>query len=183
MIPGFNQSGVLPPFVGADPTQRTGMSPYIADMPQVVARFSQTHERRAILSGVLNYRQELYQAGFTSGVQWFDGSFVEDVETQQGRAPRDIDVVTIADRPAIALADFRAFVQQNLHLFDPQRLKQQHKVDGYFIDLGKLDKVLLVNDICYWYGLFSHRRQTSLWKGMLQVPLDPANDAIARLFV
>ena len=31
----------------------------------------------------------------------------------------------------------------------------------------------------YWYSLFSHRRDDLTWKGILQVPLAPTNDADA----
>ena len=31
----------------------------------------------------------------------------------------------------------------------------------------------------YWYSLFSHRRHDLAWKGILQVPLTPMDDADA----
>jgi len=33
--------------------------------------------------------------------------------------------------------------------------------------------------VSYWYSPFSHRRDDLTWKGILQVPLAPTNDADA----
>lgn len=48
-------------------------------------------------------------------------------------------------------------------------------MDAFFIDL--LDPPELVVDASrYFLGLFSHQRITMIWKGMLQVRLDDAQD-------
>ena len=48
----------------------------------------------AILDGFLRFRELLTQAGFVSGFQWVDGSFLENVEMLENRPPNDLDVVT-----------------------------------------------------------------------------------------
>ena len=45
----------------------------------------------------------------------------------------------------------------------------------FFVDLAK-DSRLIVADTIYWGGLFSHQRDTFMWKGMLQISLDTNKD-------
>ncbi|WP_295448893.1 hypothetical protein [uncultured Thiodictyon sp.] len=62
-IPAWNARGLIPP---KDPLQPTGnaRSPYRVRLPELVLRFGQTPERRAVLDGFLRYRAELQGAGF-----------------------------------------------------------------------------------------------------------------------
>jgi hypothetical protein len=171
MIPAFNVSGVLPPYVGNSPTVEAAMSPYRTTMSALVRRFATSAERIEILLGLIEYRAALRALGFVDGFQWVDGSFVEQVETMRNRPPADVDVVTFARRPALADEDWHKLVQANVSLFDLAQVKARYKCDAYFVDLGK-SPVTIVNDTRYWFGLFSHQRDTALWKGMLAVPLD-----------
>jgi hypothetical protein len=54
----------------------------------------------------------------------------------------------------------------------------QYLCDAYFVELhdGMFAEPAVVS---YWYSLFSHRRDDLTWKGILQVPLAPTNDADA----
>lgn len=79
MIPPFTVSGVLPPFIGGDPTSFTGQAPYRTSMVEVVNRFSFSIERVAILEGLFDYRDKMRSLN-VKGYQWLDGSFVEDCE-------------------------------------------------------------------------------------------------------
>lgn len=183
MIPQFNQSGVLPPFNPATgPADRAGRSPYKASAVDVVRRFGTTAHRNALLARWLAYRHDLRSLGITSGFQWLDGSFVENVEVTGSRDPRDIDVVTLAHPPA-GLDDvaWRRLVDTNLTLFSPKLAKQHYSCDAYFIDLGKAPQYTIEVSF-YFGGLFSHQRSTSLWKGLVQVPL-VSDDAAAVLLV
>ncbi|WP_198386837.1 DUF6932 family protein [Burkholderia ubonensis] len=180
VIPAFNASMVLPPFTGDTPTARAACSPYLATFSEYVQRFGHSDERREILRGLRTYRAELRASGFVSGYQWLDGSFSEGVEVTRGRPPGDIDVVTYAYRPQ-HLQDAQTFGQwcmQNRGLFDPRALKQRLHCEAFFIDLQKPPH-LLVDDVRYWAGLFSHQRETFLWKGMVFVPLESDDDAVA----
>ena len=132
-------------------------------------RFGTSPERKNILLGWLEHRAQLTKIGFTEGYQWLDGSFVEDAETRLGRSPKDIDVVTFAARPS-DIPDFAAFVEEHTHLFSPKITFARFFTDAYFVDLG-LSALDIVDHVRYWHGLFSHRRATFEWKGMLQVPL------------
>jgi len=125
---------------------------------------------------LLDYREALRGVGIHSGYQWLDGSFVEDVETNRGRPPSDIDIVTVAYRPPVP--DWAQFVRMNIALFDPDQVKAAHRCDAYFIDLGTAPHIV-VRNTCYWFGLFTHQRETFLWKGMLLLPLS-SDDALAR---
>jgi len=178
MIPDYNLSGVLPPFVAGDPTVRANMSPYRVDALEVVRRFGITEERKAVLRGFLEYREALMRAGVTQGFQWLNGSFVEDIETIEKRAPNDVDVVTFFQRPTSGKAHWREWSQANRDLFDPRKTKLKYKSDVYGVDLNNPVEHV-VDATRYWFGLFSHRRLNSLWKGMLHVPLNASDDAKA----
>lgn len=181
MIPAFNLSGVLPPFTGTNPTDRPGCSPYRIQTTELVNRFATTPERERLLTGLLDLRSGLTNLGITQGVQWIDGSFVENVEVLRGRAPADIDVVTLAARPIPDAAQWRQTIQRNLNIFDSQRAKDSFGCDHYFLDILKRPD-LLVADTTYFFGLFAHQRVTSIWKGMLELPLT-SDDHLARAFL
>lgn len=182
MIPGFNGSGVLPPFLG-DPGHKPSVSPYTVTMSQIARRFAISEQRKLILFGLLDYRAELMRRSITDGFQWIDGSFVEDVETTRSRPPKDLDLITVARRPPSVRehAAWRNFVHQNLYLFDPRLTSEAHKIDAYYLDLDTRPE-LIVESSTYWFGLFSHQRATYLWKGMLRVPL-LSDDEEARNFL
>ena len=170
MIPAFSISGVLPPHAG-DPRDPSQVSPYRVSTSDLVQRYGVTTQRIAILEGLLNYRERMRSIGFTSGFQVLDGSFTENIESTELRAPKDIDVVTFAARPqAIAdTADWITFIQTNQSLFNSNETKRQFLCDAYFVDLS-IDPLLLMDHVFYWNALFSHRRD-GLWKGMLRVEL------------
>lgn len=185
MIPPFNASSVLPPFIGDDPGLRATMSPYKTDLLTFVRRFATTRPRATLLAGLLDYRKALGLAGVASGFQWIDGSFVEHVEVTRGRPPGDIDLVTFAPAPEMGKyatdAEFDAWVGKFGGLFDPDLAKAKYGCEAFFIDMMKRPE-LLIDDVRYWFGLFSHQRATSLWKGVVQVPID-SNDDEARVYI
>ena len=176
MIPKLSASGALPPFMGADATQRADCSPYIASMSELGEAFVHSVERATLMTGLLNYRAALRAAGVTDGFQVIDGSFTEDCERLRGRAPSDIDLVTFASLPVIR-SQAAQFLQANMGLFTPALTKRNFACDAYFIDLGK-PPPLLVSDTTYFMGLFSHQRVTALWKGAVQVPLVSDDQAL-----
>ena len=180
-LPAFTLAGLLPPYCGSDPTQHQLLAPYPTTVEVVAQHMGGTPVRSQILQGFLAFRQALNQAGICDGFQWLDGSFAELIELRERRAPRDIDVVTFFRRPPHVRsdADWLAFFNSNTALFDPVANKQQFLCDTYFVDLD-LDPMSIVAQTRYWYGLFSHRRVTGEWKGMLEVPLQiTAADAAA----
>lgn len=99
----------------------------------------------------------------------FDGSFVEDCERLRARPPSDLDVVTFSHLP-VPPHQVVQFAQQNAALFDRDAVKDEYCCDAFFIDLTK-DARYVVADTMYWYGLFSHQRDTFMWKGLVTVPL------------
>lgn len=182
MIPSMNASSVLPPFVGDEPGQRASMSPYTAEILEFAARFGISFERVVILRGLLSYRTALRSIGVNDGWQWLDGSFVEDVEAIRHRSPADIDLVTFARLPG-NIAEKRIFLTANADLFfNRNRTKELFKCDAFFVDLDKKPE-LLVDDTRYWFGLFSHQRETALWKGMIKISMgtQAEDDAAAAL--
>jgi hypothetical protein len=180
VIPAFNSSGVLPPFLGPKSTDATMVSPYKATILDFTTRFANTSARRTILRGLLNHRDALRGIGFVDGYQWFDGSFCTDVENTEKRDPNDVDVVTYAYRPAHSISDidFKNLRDANLHLLSTRITKPQFKVDFYLVDLN-LKPHIIVERASYWHGVFGHKRVTSLWKGMVRINL-VCNDQDAR---
>ena len=142
-------------------------------MREIVDRFATSPERRAIVEGFLDYRAVLVSAGL-SGVQWIDGSFVEDIERSDDRAPRDIDVVTFYD-PASIDSTKSTELQE---VGSPAFAKAKYMVDGYFCD-GTAPMDRLLSDATYWSSQWGHRRDNA-WKGFLAVALPGATDDEAR---
>lgn len=181
-IPPWNPEGLLPAVDMASPTS-ANRSPYPVALTEVVLRFSTSPERIAILRGFLEYRASLHAVGLTSGFQWLDGSFAENIEIGTcARPPNDIDVVTFYRLPAgVTQVDL---VVSAPGLFpedaeEVQALKGRYKVDAYAVHL-ELGADRLVDRSAYWYGVWGHQRDTFTWKGFVQVDLSPADDAAAR---
>jgi len=108
-----------------------------------------------------------------------DGSFVDDCETIRERPPGDVDIVTFAYRPVVQ--NWLQFVQQNLRLFDFSQTKALFLCDAYYVDLQNPPH-LIVHDTTYFNGLFSHQRDSKLWKGMLALDLS-SDDSAAQQFL
>jgi hypothetical protein len=175
-IPNFTISGILPPYLGPTPTDGALMSPYETTLTRVAGKLCNSNERKEIFRGLLRYRQELANLGFTDGFQWLSGSFMEDIETLEKRHPQDVDIVTFCHRPAGIPDDaaWQAFTVANINLLLWHLVKPIYRCDAYFVDLNTAP-ANVVNQARYWFGLFSHRR-TGLWKGLLQVPLSVTQD-------
>lgn len=171
-IPLWNSQGVLPATVSATGSYR---SPYTVVALQLVERFATSKERCKILLGFFKYRAALYSAGLTSGFQWLDGSFMEQVELSENRAPRDIDVVSFLD---FSQHDQKQLLSEHAELFDKSKTKEDYFVDAYFMQLGAALDKHQASRITYWYSMWSHRRD-GLWKGFLQLDLQPNADAEA----
>jgi hypothetical protein len=58
-------------------------------------------------------------------------------------------------------------MQTNIGLFARPQVKATYSLDLFPVDLNGTPEAL-VSLTRYWLGLFSHRREDSLWKGMLQ---------------
>jgi hypothetical protein len=167
-IPDFNDDGVLPPHNG-NPEARADMSPFPVTTLEICQKLGTTPERRTILSGFLQFRASLARIGVTTGFQWLDGSFVEDIERLESRAPNDLDVVTFY-HPAPATT-----IQPPTGLLDiltnRDKTKQQFHVDHLAVSLASPAQVI-VDSTRYWCGLFSHQRETGIWKGILRIDLN-----------
>jgi hypothetical protein len=153
-IPPWNAHGAIPPIDATSPTSAI-RSPYTVTMSRVVERFGTTATRCAILDGLLRYRAVLYDVGLVQGFQWLDGSFLEDIETIEGRPPNDVDVVTFFRVPE-GLTQ-QTIAQRAPHLLDPATSKQQFRVDAYLESLDAASEGL-VERVVYWYSVWSHRR-------------------------
>jgi hypothetical protein len=184
MIPAFNSSGVLPPFVlPGGVTDPNSTAPYKIELVEMVDRFGTSPERKTILRGLIDYRNLLRSIGITNGFQWVDGSYVENCEINRRRQPNDIDVVTFAGRPKgfNDFAKWQDFIQRNINVFDRNKIKTQYHCDAYYVDL-ELPADFIVTHTRYWFGLFSHQRITFVWKGLLEIPLQADDtDALVRL--
>ncbi len=179
-IPAWDARGIIPPYIGA-PVMSDGRSPFKATLHDLVLRFGTTTERLKILDGLLKFRVAIHAAGVSEGFQWIDGSFTEDVERIEKRAPKDIDVVTYFVEPVgISQA---TLVAQHPMAFGVDPIARNERKEQLFVDAVGVSltspALSLVERSCYWYGLWSHRRN-DLWKGYVEVELDPAQDVLAR---
>ena len=71
-------------------------------------------------------------------------------------------------------------MQSNIGLFGRAQVKATYSLDFFPVDLNGTPEAL-VSLTRYWLGLFSHRRQDDLWKGMLEVRLEDEPDDAAAL--
>lgn len=175
-LPDWNMAGIVPPVrPGTDPAG-TDRSPYLLSLSDFVDRFCISAERSVILNGLIDLRSGLHSIGITQGFQWVDGSFLENVEDIESRHPNDVDVVTYAFLPS---GQTQQSFFPTLHPFmDRKSVKQKYKVDHYVRILPQVD----IHDICYWYSLWSHRRD-GVWKGYAQIDLAPHFDNLAATIV
>ena len=182
-IPMWSASGIIPPVSSTGPTSAE-RSPYVVSLSEFVLRFAASSKRHQILDGLLRYRSRLHAAGLTSGFQWFDGSFLENIEVMESRDPQDLDVVTFYSSPAgMTQADLRARDPDVFPANASERIAFTNVffVDPYLVNLG-MPSSRLVQLSTYWYSMWSHRRDLS-WKGYLQVDLDPGDDANATSYL
>lgn len=173
-IPAFDHNSVLPPHLG-DPTNPGELSPFPCTTLELCQRFATSPERQAILGRFLDFRERLRAEGLTTGFQWLDGSFLEDVEARENRAPRDLDLVTVywgypLPFQTTLVASFPEFA-------NPALAKANYMLDHYPFDAG-FSPELTVDSGRYWALLFSHNR-LRVWKGMLKIDLDTAADDVA----
>jgi hypothetical protein len=179
-IPDWNTSGIIPPIRPGEPGHSPQRSPYKATLLEVIDRFGTSSARLSILEGYLDHRAALNGVGLSTGVQWLNGSFVEDKEAREGVSPTDVDVVTFALLPpGKTQADVNAL---NPQIFNHAHVKATYKVDGYFQFLGKPSDERLVRQTSYWNSMWSHTRHQE-WKGFLEVDLDHTHDAAARTYL
>jgi hypothetical protein len=176
-IPSWSSAGVLPPIRPSAPGNSPDRSPNVVNLSTFVERFAISPERMNILEGLLRFRGELRRAGITSGFQWLDGSFLEQVEILERREPRDMDVVTFFNLPQGE--DQNSLVRHYGMLFDHKHVKEIFALDAYFIVLGGPLDTGSVRRVSYWYSLWSHRRD-GLWKGFVHIDLDSAQDGDAQ---
>ena len=174
-IPRWNAQGVLPPIdpTGA-PANPSARSPYRTSLINMAMHFNRTSERARVLEGFLNYRAVLHRLGLVRGFQWLDGSMLENIESLEQRAPKDIDVVTFYRLPP-GKTQNDIMTAGMAHMVNT---KDQYKVDAYMVDL-EAPAETLVERSRYWYSMWSHRRN-GVWKGYIEVDLDPAGDDAAR---
>lgn len=177
MIPKRNSTGVLPPISPGAAGHSSERSPYQVTMSEFVDEFAFSEKRRAILNGLLNYREALYRLGITNGFQWINGSFIEDIEKLENRPPNDVDLVTFFHLPHGT--DQQEILEKHSDLFMPNQLKEKYLVDGYTCLLGEPMENRHVKQVSYWYSMWSHRRN-GLWKGFLEVVFSEREDELAR---
>ncbi|WP_442852487.1 DUF6932 family protein [Roseovarius sp. TM1035] len=165
-------AGVLPPVRPGSHPAGPDRSPYMISLYELVNRFAISPERAVILKGLIEYRSDLYATGIVDGFQWVNGSFLEDVESNENRPPNDVDVVTYIVLPSGTSQ--AGLLPALAPLMDKNATKAKYKVDAHVFSLQQVT----VPNVCYWYSLWSHRRD-GLWKGFAQIPLDPSGDPVA----
>lgn len=172
-LPEWNSQGFLPAILPGEAGYSLNRSLYAISCIELVERFGSSIKRLEILQGFLNYRKNLHALGLVQGVQWLDGSFVENIEVLEGRAPNDIDVVTFANMPEGESQ--KSLLDNNSSLFIPTAIRQTYQVDGYCIFLDGQANQNFIKQVTYWYSMWSHTRSKQ-WKGFLQLDLNNTDD-------
>lgn len=170
-IPNFDHNNVLPPHLG-NPTNRTDLSPYPCSILELCHKFSTSKHRIQILKNFVTFRQKMNSMNIVTGFQWLDGSFMENIEVSEGRAPQDLDVVTFFGGLTIAeQTNFRVTFPE---FSNPILAKNIFLLDHYAVDYSYNPDVT-VEQTRYWLQLFTHNR-LGVWKGILRLSLNTPID-------
>lgn len=165
-IPSFDHNFVLPPFVG-NSLQIENVSPYLSNTFELCTRFATSIQRKEILIGYLSFRKKLNEFGIIYGFQWLDGSFLENIEKIENRAPNDLDLITFFISTGL---NFQLISESFNEFLSSVESKQMYKLDHYNVQLD-IDPQTLVELVNYWSQLFSHNRK-NVRKGMIKISLN-----------
>lgn len=169
MIPNFDHNHVTPPHIG-NPTDISQLSPYLSNSFEFTKHFATSAQRVEILNGLLKFRKKLNNVGVIEGFQWLDGSFTENIEITEGRAPRDLDIVTLFNLNILSQHQI-AEIQNNFKdFFDSEMSKINYKLDHYPFNY-MMDPLFTIDYSRYWIQLFSHNR-LGVWKGIIRLELN-----------
>ncbi|MBE7691512.1 DUF6932 family protein [Tenacibaculum finnmarkense] len=174
-IPNFDHNHVLPPHLG-NPTQPKDLSPYPCNTLELCERFSFSKERKNILKNFLKFRKKLNELHIIEGFQWLDGSFLENIEMSENRAPNDLDLVTFFKNISFE----RQFEINNIFpdFASASTSKANFLLDHFIVDYSYNPDVA-VESTRYWIQLFTHNRN-GVWKGMIRIELNtPEIDNLA----
>ncbi len=185
-LPPSDMRGLLPPFLGADAATHA-RSPYPSTMSELASGLGTTPHREALLKNLITYRQMLATEGYTTGIQFVDGSFVENVEINASRPPSDIDVFSILSVPPKYLAAPPTWASTGLPFWQSEiagptaqvKNKLRFSLDTYAVLFEEMGPGDLIQNTIYWYSLFSHQKSTQAWKGFVALQLDPVADQAA----
>lgn len=178
----FDHRGLIPPYYGK--ATSWNRSPYTISLMEFAKSFSMGYpefnatKRIEILKGFLEYRSILHNTGIIQGYQWINGSFVTNKELIKHEAPNDIDVVSVFILPVGDTQE--SFGNKHPHVFDNKSIKNRLHVDAFYICLEpvNLDLDSLIEQVNYWNSLWSHQRESLLWKGYIKLSLAPDEDSL-----
>lgn len=147
---------------------------------ELVARFRTNDPRKALLRGLIAYRQHILSDGYDQGFQFINGSFVEDVEAIRGRPPGDIDVMSFLVRPQKYVGDQSAWETVGKQFWLTEVRGRAANRARFSLDTfaALLDEANYRN-FTYWHGLFSEQKRTFAPKGYIVINLDPVADRAA----
>jgi hypothetical protein len=168
MLPPFNKNGLLPAYLDS-PTKAETCSPYFVTMPHLCKALGGTDARKALLINLIKFRLEQNRCGFV-GYQWIGGSF-----TESNKEPSDIDVITFR-RLARPLPFHLEGLSENIS--NHEFVMSEYRIDNHYVRFEWSGEEIAEKSK-HWYSLFSHQRQTGLWKGFIKVPMNPALDKAA----
>ena len=151
-------------------------------MAEATRRLTDTPRGHDRARSVLAYRETLALLGFKQGFQWL-------LVPAGGRAATvpehatDVDVVTFCRRPLSVTTDsaWRAFVDMNQPLLDPNRVWAGFGCRAYFADLGLPPEAVIAQALLWFDVLMRQRGELGL--ELLEVPLGAADDSAAARMV
>jgi hypothetical protein len=182
-LPPFDMRGLLPPVNGIDDTH-PDRSPYFCTMTELCSAMGTSDHRKALLRNLIEYRALIASDDFVEGIQFINGSFVENIEVNEGRHPKDIDVFSILMPPAKyvstpSLWQTTGSVFWQTEIADNPKNKARFSLDVYGLMVNVRNLGPFLQQSLYWYSLFSHKRSNHEWKGFAAVPLNMADDKAA----
>lgn len=179
-LPPFDMRGLLPPVNGGGGTT-PDRSPYFCTMTELCSALGTSDHRKALLRNLIGYRAVIASDDFVDGIQFINGSFVENIEAIEGRHPNDIDVFSILVPPAKyvstpVLWQTTGSKFWQTEIIDNAKNKTRFSVDCYAMILDVENLGNFLRRSLYWYSVFSHKKSNHEWKGFAAVPLNLADD-------
>lgn len=173
----WNEQGFIPPVLDRNPAGKF-RSPYSISLLDFYNLFSCiSAERLQLLNNFLQYREHLHTAGVVNGEQWINGSFLINIEKIDGRAPRDIDIVTF-------IYSYDSQNEEKISDFMQSDIADSLKIDAYYLDYQGESPEVVIAQTTYWHSLWSQMRgNDGQWKGYLKINMNPQEDQDLRNYL
>lgn len=170
MIPEFEESGILPPYIGETGDERIKghLSPYKCDTLELCIRFGTSKERVEILKKLILFRNKMNDENIQYGFQWLYGSFSENIEVTQNRSPEDLDLMTFYR--GFTIEELEGLKKSFPDFFSYKKSKKKYALDHTSFFIG-VSPEFTIDILSNSMQLCTHTR-SGIWKGIVRIEIN-----------